>query len=190
MVAALCLFALHREVTAELLIVEQLVSDTTSENIPGQSLTTGLGGPWNNLQFNWFDDLGAPQAFGTLFILTQEYTGEPLDLSSATPGYVTSAVPNIPGTDYVPPSPIIELQPSTTYYFYANAHPPDPVKVATNDPLALARAYEASSPFVAVSGSDFAFSLTGAVVPEPSTIALAALGFIGLIAFAWRRRKR
>ena len=29
-----------------------------------------------------------------------------------------------------------------------------------------------------------------AAMPEPSTCALAALGFVGLLAFGWRRRKR
>ena len=186
-VAASCLFANHREVAGEFVILDQLVSNTTSNIIPGQSLTTPAGGPWNNLQFNWFDDLGAPRAFGTLFILTQEYTLGPFALSNATPGFVTAALPNIAGTDYVPPSPIIELQPSTTYYFYANAVPPGPIKIATNNPLTLGSAYEASSSFAAVPDNDLAFSLTGVVVPEPSAFLLTALALLGLFAHRHRR---
>lgn len=174
------------QANAIVIINSQPVFDTTSDNIPGQSLTTPAGGPWNNLQFYWFDDTGAPSAFGTLFILTQEYTGEPLSLSPATFGYVTSVLANGPGTFY-PPSPVIELQPSTTYYFYANAFPPDPIRVATTDPLALGTAYEGASPFVAVPGNDFAFDLTGVVVPEPSTVVLVVLGLLGM---GYRRKKR
>ena len=167
-----------------IIIIGSNVFNGTSENIPGQSLTTPAGGPWNNLQFNWFDDTSASTAFGTLFILTQEYTGEPLSLSPATFGYVTSAAANGPGTFY-PPNPVIELQPSTTYYFYANAHPPTPVLVDTNDPLALGTAYESASPFVAVTGNDFAFNLTGVVVPEPTTSALA----LAALCLAMSRRR-
>ena len=86
----------------------------------------------------------------------------------------------------MPPNPIF---PSTTYFFYANAHPPSPTKVSTTDPLALGRAYEAGSPFAAVPDNDFAFKLTGAVIPEPSTLTLLALGSLGLLGYARRRRK-
>ena len=38
-------------------------------------------------------------------------------------------------------------------------------------------------------GADDAFLLTPVVTPEPSTLLLAASGLIGLLAYAWRKRK-
>ena len=57
---------------------------------PGQSVTTPVGGPWNNLTFNWLDLAGAPTAAGTLFLLTQAYVGTPAALGAATPGFLAT----------------------------------------------------------------------------------------------------
>ena len=59
--------------------------------IPGQSVTTPAGGPWNNITFNFFSDFaGTPAAAGTLFLLSQEDSifnagaTAPQNLSSST----------------------------------------------------------------------------------------------------------
>src|SRR5438876_287002 len=96
------------------------VSDT-AVFVPGQSLTTPLGGPWRDIAFNFFSDLTAttPAAEGTLFLLTQEYLGSPDALDSSTPGYLAQSA-QITGGIYGFDSAVI-LQPGTQYFFYANA---------------------------------------------------------------------
>ena len=37
--------------------------------------------------------------------------------------------------------------------------------------------------------TDRTFLLTPVVVPEPSTLLLSAMGLVGLLAYAWRKRK-
>ena len=64
-----------------------LIAENTSDadvgfgnDVPaGQSVTTGAGGPWDNLTFNWLNGAGSsnPTAFDTLFFLDQQYTGAP-----------------------------------------------------------------------------------------------------------------
>jgi len=76
------------EVTADL--ADVTTGYTGTENWPGQSVTIPGTGTYNNIRFSWYhyNPAGTPVAFGTLYLLTQEYLGLPSDLSSATAGYV------------------------------------------------------------------------------------------------------
>ena len=87
--------------------------------IPGQSVTTPAGGPWNNITFNFFSDFaGTPAAAGTLFLLSQEDSifnagaTAPQNLSSSTAGYIAQSQ-SISGGVYVF-APSLVLQPSTS----------------------------------------------------------------------------
>jgi hypothetical protein len=92
----------------------------------GQSLTTPIGGPWNNIRFNFVNcgfnptipgacgSTDTPFAFGTLFLLTQEFTG--LIPDSLTPGFVASTSMIVGGTWRFDTS--VLLFPQTKYWFY------------------------------------------------------------------------
>jgi hypothetical protein len=103
----------------------------------GRAVTTPAGGPWNNLQFNYWWIFQSeytrlnPFAAGELFLLSQPYTGSPLNLSLATPNVIasTSLVVNIVndlssvGVDASLKNAwqfdaSVVLQPNTTYYFF------------------------------------------------------------------------
>jgi hypothetical protein len=59
-----------------------------------------------------------PGAFGTAFLLNNEYLGTPAALSPAAAGFLGSA--NAVGGIYTFPASLI-LQPATTYYLYSNS---------------------------------------------------------------------
>jgi hypothetical protein len=69
-------------------LIEVTAGSTGTFNFAGQSVVTPAGGPFNNLRFNWYTFSGAPTAFGTLYLLSQEYLGLPGDLSPSTPGFI------------------------------------------------------------------------------------------------------
>jgi len=57
----------------------------------GAVVATPTGQAWNNITFNWIAPGPSPAAFGTLFVLTQEYLGTPAALSSATAGFLAAS---------------------------------------------------------------------------------------------------
>ncbi len=86
-------------------------------NYPGQSVTIP-GGAYNNIRFNWYTHRRESAAFGTLYILSQEYLGLPRDLASAA-GLVGRAASTGSG-EYVF-APDVTLNGGTTYWFYGDA---------------------------------------------------------------------
>jgi hypothetical protein len=158
-----------------------------SNATPGQSLTTPAGGPWDNLGFHWFGETD-PSAFGQVFLLDQEYLGEPVNLRSTTPGFIASAAAGASQEEY-DFDPSVRLQPSTQYYVYANAAPAEGLRLSLSDEYPEGMAYEASSPFASEPSADWGFGLSGVVVPEPSTFAIVVIGLLGLAFYEWRRRR-
>jgi hypothetical protein len=79
-----------------LVMADTIVQNTAgaSSNIVsievGQSLTTGAGGPWNNITFAFLGPAGNV-AGGDLFILSSAYSGTPSGLSSATSGFLAQS---------------------------------------------------------------------------------------------------
>jgi hypothetical protein len=76
------------DLTADLLDVT--IGYTGTDNWAGQSVTIPGSGSYNNLRFNWYhyNPAATPTAFGTLYLLTQEYAGLPSNLGPTTPGFV------------------------------------------------------------------------------------------------------
>ena len=106
------------DVTADLLDVT--TGYTGTDNWPGQSVTIPGTGSYNTLRFSWYhyNPAGTPKAFGTLYLLTQEYSGIPADLSPSTPGFVARSE-TIKDNQYVFPSGTTVLG-GTRYWFYSD----------------------------------------------------------------------
>jgi hypothetical protein len=87
-------------------------------NWAGQSVTTPPGGPFNNIRFNWYTFSGTPTAFGTLYVLTQEYLGLPSGLGPSTPGFVASSDSIVDNVYRF--APAVTLNGGTQYWFYTD----------------------------------------------------------------------
>ena len=57
-------------------------------NHAGQSFVVTESGSFQGLRFNFYSYKKEPVAFGSLYLLTQEYLGLPGGLSASTPGFV------------------------------------------------------------------------------------------------------
>lgn len=167
----------------------------------GQSVTTPTGGPWTNIRFNFvinesgqlFDPNGTG-AIGTLFLLSQSYTGPAAALSNATPGFLASTS-TIDGGVWQFASDVI-LQPETQYFFYMPSAlgPTQVLWRNLNNPLAGGESFQAFSGqnYSAQPNFDQVFALQGDVagVPEPRSVTLTAAGLALGILGALRRRSR
>lgn len=166
-------------------IVEVTGGTDTSTFYPGQSVTTPGSGPYDNLTFNWFNSLNAPAAYGTLFLLSQTYTGTPAALNTFTPGYMAQAT--AAGNLYTFASGVT-LQSSTQYFFFANGQG-DISGYSTNVYSGGNMSFGDNTGFYPDVGSDANFRLSGvAAIPEPEAYAMMLAG-LGLMGFVARRRK-
>lgn len=153
----------------------------------GQSVTTPAGGPWNNIRFHFnigesgqLFDPTATGAFGTLFLLSQSYSGTAAGLSNATPGFLASTASISGGTWQFAPE--VTLQENTQYFFFmGSALGPTQVLWQSNgNNYAGGNGFQsfAGINYAALPSFDNVFVLQGDVagVPEPSTFVLFALG--------------
>jgi len=166
------------------------------ELFPGQSLTMPEGPrPWNQLSFNWFSfsesSLLTPTAFGTLFLLDQEYLGTPAGLNETLSGFLAQTS-QISAGRYVF-HPQVTLQPGQQYFFYTNASglmlTGSPVGVNPGGRFYFTRQDTGNFIFEDQAsnfeGADANFRLSGRPVPTPAMLpALVGLG----IAAVRRRR--
>ena len=163
-------------------------------HVHGQSTTTLAGGPWNEIQFNFYDNTPeeispagyTPVAAGNLFILSSEYLGAPGNLSSATTGFVAQSTGITAGVYQFDSA--VTLAGETRYWFYTDA---EFNRVnGTSLPEETGYYILGGEMDYAPSGKgyDFAFLLQGVVdVPEPTTAAILSLS---LGALSLRRRRR
>jgi hypothetical protein len=162
----------------------------TNAQAPGQEVTTPSGGPWDDIVFNFYDGNGNPVALGTVFLLSQSYSGTASALSTSTPGFVADVMGGGLGGVYTFASSVT-LQPNATYFFYDSALSSGEWGNNANF-SAIGAGYQGYGAANGGSSSSYtarpfaqAFDLTGTQsVPEPSTVvltstALLALGFLG-----------
>lgn len=181
-------------VRAQTVIAQSTARSFTSNGAVGQSLTTGADGPFDNLVFNFFNNRNAT-APGTLFLLTQAYSGTGNNLSSNTAGYVAQATGASNAYTF---SSGITLQSNTQYFFYNNVNAGYDFSVTNSYSGGNSYAGTTVTPFVSSGGPDAAFRLTGtgpaAAAPEPGSFSLLCMGLVGgagtLGAFRRRRRQR
>jgi hypothetical protein len=167
-------------------------SFTTAEDglvlVPGQSVTTPAGGPWNNLTFSWLF-FGSPTASGLLFLLTEPYTGNLLGLNSATPGFLASTSTIVAGAYVFSPSVTVQL--GKQYFFYS------PIDIALTG--SFTRGYPGGNLFDASEGTfvskpdfDADFLFSGLVIttsaPEPEPLVLILAGLIAIVSSRFARR--
>ena len=166
-------------------IVENTAGLSINTFFPGNSLTTSLGGAWDTITFNWFSDApgNTPTAFGTLFLLSQEYSGTPQDLSSATPGFLAESQSTSGGLYTFDPS--MTLAQNTRYFFYTDASG----QLSGNNDVNgenLYYTFSADTPFSA-DFRDANYRLTGQVVPESTPTAIyLVLGLAALYCYTKR----
>jgi hypothetical protein len=105
-------------------------SPNNSNQTPGQEVTTPDGGPWANIQFNFWDIDGNVYALGDLYLLAEPHIGSPASLSRSAPGFIgtAAAIENKWTFDEN-----ITLQPNQHYYFYMSSHPPAGTIATTNE---------------------------------------------------------
>jgi hypothetical protein len=146
----------------------------------GQSFTTPSGGPWDDTTFNFFSNVPAttPVAFGAAFLLDQQYLGTPSNLSVSTPGFLGASA-GITGGMYVFPTALV-LDPGVQYFVYEN-EPIPAGDITGGNTITGGQDYfapNASSDFAA-GGLSANFSVSGTVVPEPSSLMVLVTALFG-----------
>jgi len=97
-------------------IADVTAGSTGTFNYPGQSVFVPAG-TYNNFRFQWYSTAKEAVAFGRLFVLTQEYLGQPGGLATA-PGLVAGTA-TIEAGEFVF-EPTLEFAGDRTYWFYGD----------------------------------------------------------------------
>ena len=186
-------------VDGAVILSEKDGDDEVRDLIPGQSLTTGSGGSWSDITFNFYDaeDPANSVASGTLYLLDQEYTGTPGGLGTGTTGYIartSTTQTEGSGNEWVFSG--VTLESSTQYWFYATSS--QSIVVNGNDDASIGgqwyQAPNSGQPFAVNSTMDANFELEGTAaseaIPEPGSLLIGGIAGIGMAWSAVRRRRR
>ena len=152
----------------------------------GQSVLTGSGTSWNNLQMNFYTG-STPIAFGNLYMFSSEYSGAPNGLSSST--YLASASDFGSTWDF---APSVTVAANTMYWFYSDSVNSGSLTGNSDNSKPVEDYYysfNGSSNFNN-GGTAINYLLTGTPstsVPEPATYTMLLAG-LGLFCFMARRR--
>jgi hypothetical protein len=101
-------------------VLEVTEGSVGTENWAGQSFTIPGTGRYDNLRFNWYhyNPRGESVAFGTAYLLTEEYLGIPGHLGESTPGFVARSERISDGQYIFPPSATVTG--GTKYWIYTD----------------------------------------------------------------------
>jgi hypothetical protein len=161
----------------------------------GQSVTTPTGGPWDHLSFHFVKSDGTDYAQGTLYLLSQSYSGNRFGLSSGTAGFLASTSTITAGNWVFADN--VTIQQNTHYFFYMDSLFLGPeVKFSLFNPYLGGNTFQATGAgnYAATPANDLRFSLNGtevSAVPEPSTfVSFGTMMTLGGAAYGWRRRKQ
>jgi hypothetical protein len=170
-------------------------SEWVSLSASGQSAYTGDSyDSWNNLEFNYFNWDHTSIAYGDLYLLDKEYLGNVDTLGVLTDGFIGMGVSD--GVSWKFDSSII-IDSMSTYWFYAtDVRNGLLLSGYEHDRYSGGSLYYApnNSSFIKYDTWDQAFVLSGNVidlptpVPEPSTLAIFALGMMGLVSRRFKKK--
>jgi hypothetical protein len=146
--------------------VDVTIGSVDTDNYSGQSVKVPAGS-FSGIRFNWYRRTKEPSAFGTLYVLTEEYLGLPGTVRDVAS--VVGASTSIENHEYVF-APNITLTGPRTYWFYTDTRGnfaysfdfdpyPDGVSYVTG---------MANLPF-RVAQASWRLTPTGYVVPPPGT---------------------
>ena len=160
-----------------------------SQGTWGQEVATGSGGPWRDITFSFLNESTSPEtssAAGTIFLLSEEYSDKPSNLSSSTSGYVATGTANAAGTAWDFDSGVT-LQPNTNYWFYSSTSLPPGSLTA---PGQNQQGYSEPS-WIVFKGiyqeTDYSIDFrlsgdpTGSSTPEPSSFVLFGMAVTGSV---------
>jgi hypothetical protein len=101
--------------------IDVTAGGTGTFNWAGQSVTLPAG-TFSNLRFHLYTFQRTPAAFGTLYLLKQEYLGLPRDLGLSTPGFIARS-DRVENNEYVFPS-TVTISGGVRYWFYTDTQGP------------------------------------------------------------------
>ena len=187
-------------VDGAVILSEKDGTSSVVNQIPGQSLETGSGGSWTDITFNFYNADSPPDsvASGTLYLLSQEYLGQPVNLSTGTSGYIShTSTTQAEGSGNEWVFSEVTLESETQYWFYATSSQSIVVNGSNDDGIG-GQYYEANSPTLAFAATteteDANFELEGTAsseaIPEPGSMLISGIAGIGMAWSAVRRRRR
>lgn len=179
-------------------VSETIISNTGATSTLGSDGHMGHGftmpdnGPYNRIHWSWLKvDQTTRIAAGNLFLLTEEYLGNPANLSPLTPGYIAESI-GISNNAYVFDASVI-LQPLTQYWVYmGNDAELAGGSYSFGNPYPGGKAYETFSRnefWNNGDGLDFNFILSGTSIPEPASLLLISLGMSACVSRTTRTRR-
>lgn len=163
-------------------------SPTNSSFDQGESFTTGAGGPWSNITFNFYSD-ASPYAVGDLFLYDEPYTGTAAGLGTGA-GYIDEATTIV--SDVWDFASAVTLSADTTYYVYMST-PASIDSTCCGEPVGTLLYYDPGDPDQFIeAGGEASYLVTGSPVAasESGTLSMLFAGLLGLGLLAGMKRFR
>jgi hypothetical protein len=184
---------------AQSVFLSNTATSTSGPTFIGQSFTIPASSAYQLSSFSWGNS-GQQLNSGLLYVLSQQYLGQPSNLNSGTPGFLAVSSTTADGAIYqFSGANAITLQPNTMYWAYTQGdgltHVYDQNWSWSNNyaggEVYMANSFSANYTATSISNGyyDTGFAVYGSAIPEPSTYAAWAGALcIGVIIVSRRRR--